>query len=129
MRDNRLPAASGQSSDSAPPHAGPKHLYAQEREMRRTMGLVVGGMRCQRCVREDTARLRNVPGVETVMADTGSSVVRLAGTMSVDDVLGSFRALTYRWRSSVGQATPRTADHIDADRDETARGKPPSSGS
>jgi len=97
--------------------------------MRRTMGLVVGGMRCQRCVREDTARLRNVPGVETVMADTGSSVVRLAGTMSVDDVLGSFRALTYRWRSSVGQATPRTADHIDADRDETARGKPPSSGS
>jgi hypothetical protein len=63
------------------------------------------------------------------MDDTGSSVVRLAGTMSVDDVLGSFRALTYRWRSSVGQATPRTADHIDADRDETARGKPPSSGS
>ena len=63
--------------------------------MRRTMGLVVGGMRCQRCVREDTARLRNVPGVETVMADTGSSVVRLAGTMTVDDVLGAFRGLTY----------------------------------
>ena len=106
MRDNPLRAASGQSSDSAPPHAGTKHLYAQEREMR-TMGLVVGGMRCQRCVREVTARLRNVPGVETVMADTGSSVVRLAGTMSVDDVLGPFRGLTYRWRSSVGQATPR----------------------
>lgn len=128
MRDNGLPAASGQSSDSARPHAGTKHLYAQKPEMQ-TMGLVVGGMRCRRCVREVTARLRNVPGVETVMADTGSFVVRLAGTMSVDDVLGSFRALTYRWRSSVRRATPRTADHIDADRYETARGKPLSSGS
>ncbi|GEP40351.1 hypothetical protein NPS01_40140 [Nocardioides psychrotolerans] len=61
----------------------------------RTIGLVVGGMRCRRCVREVTARLRDVSGVETVMADTGSSVVRVTGTMTVDDVLGAFRGLTY----------------------------------
>jgi copper chaperone CopZ len=61
----------------------------------RTIGLVVGGMRCRRCVREVTARLRDVHGVETVRADMGSSVVCLAGTMSVDDVLEAFRGLTY----------------------------------
>ena len=59
----------------------------------RTMGLVVGGMRCRHCVREVTARLRDVPGVETVMADAESSVVRLVGTMRVDDVLGALRGL------------------------------------
>ena len=61
----------------------------------RTIVLVVGGMRCRRCVREVTARLRDVPGVGTVMADPASSVVRLAGTMTVGDVLGAFRGLTY----------------------------------
>ena len=61
----------------------------------RTMGLVVDGMDCRRCVREVTARLRDLPGVETVMADAGSSVVRLAGTMSVDDVLEALRGLSY----------------------------------
>ena len=61
----------------------------------RTIVLVVGGMRCRRCVREVSARLRDVPGVETVMADPGSSVVRLAGTMTVGDVRNAFRGLTY----------------------------------
>jgi len=61
----------------------------------RTIGLVVGGMRCRRCVREVTARLRDVPGVETVMADNRSSVVRLVGTMTVDDVLAAVRGLTF----------------------------------
>ena len=60
-----------------------------------TIGLMVGGMRCRHCVREVTARLRDVPGVETVMADTKSSVVELVGTMTVDDVLGALRGLTH----------------------------------
>ena len=61
----------------------------------RTIGLMIGGMCCRHCVREVTARLRDVPGVETVMADTGSSVVRLAGTITVNDVLGALHGLSY----------------------------------
>ncbi len=94
----------------------------------RTIGLVVGGMRCRHCVREVTARLRDVPGVETVMADAGSSVVRLAGTMRVDDVLGALGGLSDPVELLVSQATPRAAHDIDADRHETPRGQPPSSG-
>ena len=91
----------------------------------RTIGLMVGGMRCRRCVREVTARLRDVPGVETVMADTGSSVVRLAGTMTVDDVLAAFRGLAYPVELLGEPGQPPTADHIDADRHETAGGQTP----
>lgn len=60
------------------------------------MGPVVGGMNCRRCVREVTARLRDVPGVKTVTAGTGSYEVRVAGTITVDDVLGAMRGHTYR---------------------------------
>ncbi len=57
-----LATPGGQSSDRVRPHAEAKHLHAKEPEMR-TMGLVVGGMDCRRCVREVTARLRNVPAL------------------------------------------------------------------
>ena len=60
------------------------------------MTLYVGGMRCRRCVREVTARLRDVTGVETVIADAGRSVVRLSGAMTPDEVLGTFTGTTYR---------------------------------
>ncbi|MFC4783943.1 cation transporter [Nocardioides sp. MAHUQ-72] len=59
------------------------------------MRLFVGGMSCRRCVREVTRRLRDVPGVQTVMADAGLSQVRLSGTMTVVDVLAAFRGTTY----------------------------------
>ncbi len=61
----------------------------------RTIGLVVGGMRCRRCVREVTARLRDVPGVETVMADKGNSRLRVAGTMTRVEVLQALVGLPY----------------------------------
>ena len=40
----------------------------------RTIGLMVGGMRCRHCVREVTARLRDVPGLDTVTADADRSI-------------------------------------------------------
>jgi copper chaperone CopZ len=60
------------------------------------MTLYVGGMGCRRCVREVTARLRDVPGVQTVVADSATSTVRLGGSMTVDDVLEAFVGTTYR---------------------------------
>jgi len=49
----------------------------------------VDGMGCQDCVRKLTARLRDVPGVETVSADRRRSVVVLVGTMSPAGVLAA----------------------------------------
>ena len=60
------------------------------------MTLHVGGMSCRRCVREVTARLRDVAGVETVAANAGTSTVRLSGVMAADDVLRAFTGTTYR---------------------------------
>jgi copper chaperone CopZ len=58
--------------------------------------LVVGGMACRRCVREVTARLRDVPGVERVSADPLRSEVHLRGSMTESDVLAAFAGTTYR---------------------------------
>ena len=74
------------------------------------INLFVGGMGCRRCVREVTARLRDVTGVETVTADPDSCVVRLSGSMELVDVLTAFRGTTYR---------PR----LESDRGGTAAGK------
>ena len=58
--------------------------------------LAVGGMACRRCVREVTARLRDLPGVERVTADPVRSVVHLSGSMTRADVLAAFAGTTYR---------------------------------
>ena len=62
----------------------------------RQLDLFVGGMRCRRCVREVTARLRDVAGVETVSANASDSVVRLSGSMRLADVLDAFTGTSYR---------------------------------
>ena len=75
--------------------------------------LFVGGMRCRRCIREVTARVRDVTGVETVVADAGRSLLRLRGSMTFGDVLGAFVGTTYRvelvensGRTGAGQGRP-----------------------
>ena len=60
------------------------------------LNLFVGGMRCRRCVREVTARLRDVPGVEAIRANPGDCVVRLSGSMQLGDVLAAFTGTSYR---------------------------------
>ncbi len=62
----------------------------------RELTLHVGGMGCRRCVREVTARLRDVPGVQTVVADAATSTVRLSGSMTVEAVLDAFTGTTYQ---------------------------------
>ena len=64
----------------------------------RQLNLHVGGMGCRRCVREVTARLRDVPGVETVSADPGDCLVRLSGSMRLTDVFDAFVGTCYRPR-------------------------------
>jgi copper chaperone CopZ len=81
----------------------------------RQLSLFVGGMGCRRCVREVTARLRDVPGVETVSADPGNCAVRLTGSMRLDDVLAAFTGTTYR---------PRLDGTASGDSGGTAFGKP-----
>ena len=60
------------------------------------INLFIGGMSCRRCVREVTARLRDVTGVETVTANPGDCVVQLSGSMQIADVLDAFTGTTYR---------------------------------
>ena len=80
----------------------------------RQLNLFVGGMTCRRCVREVTARLRDVPGVETVSANPGDCVVRLSGSMKLADVLAAFPGTTYR---------PQLDGTRNGDSGETAVGK------
>lgn len=51
--------------------------------------LVVTGMSCRHCVRQVTASLRDVPGVETVEADRVSGQVRLRGRFALPEVLSA----------------------------------------
>ena len=81
----------------------------------RQLNLIVGGMSCRRCVREVTARLRDVPGVETVSANPRDCLVRLSGSMQLPEVLAAFTSTTYR---------PQLDGTRGDDRDETGPGKP-----
>lgn len=61
----------------------------------RDLRLSVSSMTCRHCVREVTAWLRDVPGVETVAADAGTATVVLSGTMRTEDVLAVFAGSSY----------------------------------
>lgn len=57
--------------------------------------LSVGSMHCRHCVREVTAWLRDVVGVETITADAKTGTVVLGGTMTTSDVLAVFAGSSY----------------------------------
>ena len=61
----------------------------------RHIELTVAGMACRRCVREVTARLRDIPGVLQVVADARSSVVRVSGSMTEADLVRALAGTTY----------------------------------
>jgi copper chaperone CopZ len=88
----------------------------------RQLSLFVGGMSCRRCVREVTARLRDVPGVETASADSSRCTVRLTGSMTVGDVLAPFIATSYRPRLHGNPSS--TSGDSGGDSGGTAFGKP-----
>jgi copper chaperone CopZ len=73
--------------------------------------LYVTGMGCRSRVREVTARLRDVPGVETVGADHRMSVVLLRGSMSWGDVLAALEGTRFH------------VTRIDADSTQTGSGQ------
>ena len=75
----------------------------------RLLNLFVGGMSCRRCVREATARLRDVPGVVTVSADATRSVIQLSGSMEISDVLAALRDTSYA--ASLLPIAATTRDH------------------
>src|SRR3954454_7676075 len=83
---------SGQRVDSRAAHSEGRQSRGilESEPVMRQLNLFVGGMSCRRCVREVTARLRDVPGVETVSANPGDCVVRLSGSMQLPDVLAAF---------------------------------------
>ncbi len=87
------------------------------------LNLVVGGMRCRRCVRRVTALLRDVPGVEIVSASAGDGTVRLFGSMQLADVLAAFAGTTYRPRLD-GTRTDVTGGAVEGDSGETVTGNP-----
>lgn len=62
------------------------------------MRLYVAGMSCRHCVREVTARLRDVEGVVIVTADADGGVVALTGTMSDAAVVRALDGLSYQVR-------------------------------
>ena len=83
------------------------------------LNLFVGGMSCRRCVREVTALVRDVTGVETVSANARDCVVRLTGSMQAADVLTAFAGTSYRLRLDDTRTGP-----MGGDSGGTAVGKP-----
>lgn len=61
----------------------------------RTIRLSIPGMGCRRCVREVTTTLRDIAGVQTLVADAPANEVVITGSMTESDVLQAFTGSSY----------------------------------
>ena len=77
------------------PWSGQDEARARASRAMGQLQLFVVGMSCRRCVREVTARLRDIPGVETVAANPADESVRLTGSMRYDDVRAALAGTEY----------------------------------
>jgi copper chaperone CopZ len=95
--DRLVGQPTGQPLDSPLEHTEPDQDpdVVEARPVLRKLRVQVDGMTCRHCVRDVTARLRDVNGVETVSADATSGLVVLTGTMSGKDVLAALAGLSY----------------------------------
>ena len=72
----------------------------------------VDGMRCRRCVRRATARVREVEGVHAVTADAKSALLTVRGTMTGSDIVVSLRNTTST--AHLIAKSPRRSSDLDA---------------
>ena len=72
----------------------------------RTVKLSIPGMGCRRCVREVTSILRDVPGVQTLVADAAMSEAVVTGSMTASDLLSAFASSTYSPAVITQHSTP-----------------------
>lgn len=61
----------------------------------RTIKLSIPGMGCRRCVRQVTSTLRDVPGVQSLVADASANEAAVTGSMTVSDLLSAFADSKY----------------------------------
>ena len=57
--------------------------------------LLAAGMTCRHCVRTVTAALRDVPGVQLILADLTTTTVVLHGDAAVADVLAALESARF----------------------------------
>src|SRR4051794_30506721 len=94
----------------------------------RQVKLFVGGMSSRRCVREVTARLRDVPAVETVSANPAEYTVQLSGSMRLPNVLAAFTGTSYQPRVPEASDGTESEGPAGGDGAGTAVGKPAGDG-
>lgn len=61
----------------------------------RTIKLSIPGMGCRRCVRQVTSTLRDVPGVQALVADAAANEAVVTGSMSASELLAAFADSKY----------------------------------
>lgn len=86
----------------------------------RHLDLSVHGVDCRRCIRDLTARLRDVPGVQVVTIDPARKHVRLTGSMTAADALTALADTRYRPQvvEPTGAPTPKATASQAAHHDE-----------